>query len=56
MTTGRGRIEVALSPEGTSEIPTVICYEGIYIRDHWSEFEAGPWWMREVPDLEQQLA
>ncbi len=56
METGRGRIEAAFSPEGVPEIPAVICYEGIYIRDHWPEFEAGPWWVREAPDPERQLA
>jgi len=56
MTTGRGRIEAALSREGAREIPVVVCYEGIYIRDHWPEFDAGLWWVRESADLAAQMA
>ena len=53
--TGRAKIEAALSPEGTAEIPAVLCYEGIYIRDHWAQLTTVPWWHQESPDLEQQL-
>ena len=53
---GREKIEAAFSREGTAEIAAVICYEGIYIRDHWPQFEAGPWWLQEAPDIERQLA
>jgi len=34
----------------------VICYEGIYIRDHWRALTALPWWTRQDPDLQAQLA
>ena len=34
--TGRERIEAALSKDGASKIPVVICYERIFIRDHWA--------------------
>ena len=54
--TGREKIKAAFSREGTAEIAAVICYEGIYIRDHWPQFEAGPWWLQEAPDIERQLA
>ncbi len=33
--TGKEKIEAAFSIDGTPEIPAVICYEGIYIRDRW---------------------
>jgi hypothetical protein len=54
--TGRRNIEAALSPGGAREIPVVIPYEGIFIRDHWSALTGCPWWYPESPDLEHQLA
>jgi hypothetical protein len=33
----------------------VICYEGIFARDHWRQLTAHPWWYREAPDIERQL-
>lgn len=54
--TGKEKILAALSGEGTSEIPAVICYEDIYIRDHWSDITSCPWWYAYSPDLEQDLA
>ncbi|MDQ1326843.1 MAG: Uroporphyrinogen deCOase protein [Candidatus Poribacteria bacterium] len=53
--TGRQKIESALSPSGTNEIPAVICYEGIYIRDHWEQLTSCPWWYQYSPDIELQL-
>jgi uroporphyrinogen-III decarboxylase len=53
--TGRQRIEAALSPAGSPEIPAVICYEGVYVRDHWKELTALPWWHAEAPDVDLQL-
>ena len=53
--TGRQKIEAALSPGGTPEIPAVICYEGICIRDHWEELTSYPWWYRQSPDLHHQM-
>ena len=54
--TGRQKIEAALSSDGTPEIPAVICYEGIYIRDHWEQFSPYPWWYQQAPDIERQVA
>ncbi len=54
--TGREKIEAAFSGGGASEIPAVICYEGIYIRDHWSQLTSCPWWYAQSPKLEHQLA
>jgi len=53
--TGRERIEEALSPRGTAEPPAVICYEGVFIRDHWGELTDLPWWYADDPDVERQL-
>jgi hypothetical protein len=41
---GKEKIEAAFSKEGTCEIPVVICYEGIFIRDHWDQLTSSPWW------------
>ena len=54
--TGRQKIEAALSKDGTPEIPAVICYEGIFIRDHWEQLTSYPWWYQHVPDIERQIA
>ncbi|MDP6041769.1 MAG: uroporphyrinogen decarboxylase family protein, partial [Candidatus Latescibacteria bacterium] len=54
--TGRQKIEAAFSEAGSPEIPAVICYEGICIRDHWEELTACPWWYRFSPDLGHQLS
>ena len=54
--TGRDKIEAALSGGGAREIPVVICYEGIYIRDHWRQLTSCPWWYRHSPELAQQVA
>jgi len=49
-------MEAAFSPEGTPEIPAVICYEGIYIRDHWAQLTIAPWWHQYVPNVDLQMA
>lgn len=49
--TGRAKVAAAFSREGTREIPVVLCYEGIYIRDHWSQLTDFPWWYQFSPDL-----
>jgi len=54
--TGCEKIEAALSERGTPEIPAVICYEGIYVRDHWRQLTASPWWYAHSPDISRQLA
>jgi len=53
--TGKQKIESAFSLNGTSEIPAVICYEGIYIRDHREQLTSCPWWYQYSPDIEEQL-
>ena len=54
--TGRERIEAAFTPEGTPEIGAVICYSGIYHRDHWNDLTAEPWWALHSGDPEMHLA
>lgn len=53
--TGKEKIDAAFSTDGARETPAVICYEGIYIRDHWEQLTACPWWYKDVPDLEKQI-
>ncbi|MHB1357731.1 MAG: uroporphyrinogen decarboxylase family protein [Anaerolineae bacterium] len=55
MTTGRERLQAALSPDGTAEIPAVICYEGIFYRDHWKRITSYPWWYAMDTDLDRQV-
>jgi len=52
---GREKMEAALSPEGTPEIPVVICYEDFFIRDHWDQLTAAPWWFVYESDLDRQM-
>jgi len=54
--TGRQKTEAALSKNGTPEIPAVICYEGIFIRDQWERLTLYPWWYKQAPDMERQMA
>lgn len=53
---GREKIEAAFSRDGAPAIPAVICYEGIYTRDHWSQVTEYPWWDSVSPDLQHQMA
>ena len=54
--TGRQKIEAAFSGDGSREIPAVICYENIYIRDNWDQLTNCPWWFEESFSLEEQMA
>ena len=54
-TTGRQKIEAAFSREGTRDIAAVLCYEEIFIRDHWEQLSAYPWWYKDTPDIERQM-
>ena len=53
--TGREKIEAAFSKNGAQEIPAVICYESILIRDHWDEFTSCPWWYQFEYEIDRQL-
>jgi hypothetical protein len=52
---GREKIWSAFAPEGAAEIPVVIPYEDIFIRDHWSTLSRRPWWVRASLDVETQV-
>jgi len=54
--TGRERLLAAFSPEGTPTPGAVICYEGIFVRDHAADASPRPWWYQASPNLEHQLA
>lgn len=54
--TPREKLEAAFTPAGTPEFGAVLCYEGIHIRDHWSQLTAAPWWHLFSPALDHQLA
>ena len=54
--TGREKIEAAFSADGARELPVVICYEGIFTRDHWEQVSSHPWWFRQAPDIARQVA
>lgn len=54
--TGREKMEAAFSPEGTPEIPAVICYHGICLRDHWAEITEQPWWAPSAADSGRAFA
>ena len=53
---GRERVCAAFSVEGAPEIAAVIPYEGIYVRDHWSQLTPRPWWAQYAPSVEEQCA
>jgi hypothetical protein len=54
--TGRERLLAAFGPQGTRTPGAVICYEGIFVRDHATAVSPKPWWYRQSPNLEHQLA
>jgi len=53
--TGRERILAALSPQGSPQAPAAICYEGIYVRDHWDQLTDLPWWYQFESDVDRQV-
>ena len=54
--TGREKVEAALSEYGTPEVPAVINYHGIFLRDHWDQITDQPWWSLSDLDPERQFA
>jgi uroporphyrinogen-III decarboxylase len=56
MLTGREAVTAALSKDGSAEIPAVLCYPGVYIRDHWKQLTNAPWWHQHSTDVAQQVA
>ena len=56
MMTGRQKIEAALSREGSKEFAAVDSWEYVFVRDHWDQLTASPWYDQFSPDLERQIA
>ena len=56
MLTGRQKIEAAFSNEGCQEFAATDCWEYVFIRDHWDQLTASPWYDQYSPDLERQTA
>ena len=54
--TGKQKINAAFSTAGARDIPAVICYEGIFTRDHWRQLTPHPWWYQHAPEIERQMA
>jgi len=54
MITGRQKIEGAFSSEGSKEFAATDCWEYVFIRDHWDQLTASPWYDQYSPDLERQ--
>ena len=52
---GREKFEAAFSAEGSPEIPAVICYDRLFIRDHWKQLFDHPWWYWYSPDVDEQF-
>lgn len=44
--TGQEKVHRALSPEGSPSFGAVICYESLFLRDHWDELTDAPWWFQ----------
>ena len=53
---GRRKVEDAFTDAGTPDTPAVVCYETIYVRDHWDQLTDYPWWYAQEPSIERQLA
>ena len=52
---GREKIDAAFSMDGSPEIAAVICYEEIFIRDHWTQLTSCPWWYHYELDIDKQM-
>jgi hypothetical protein len=50
------RFNEAFSSTGTTEFPVVICYDSIFVRDHWNKITDVPWWYRDSGIVEYELA
>jgi len=54
--TGLEKILAAFSPDGSPETPVVICYPGIFERDHLGALTHLPWWHGVDTDPDRQAA
>jgi len=53
--TSRALIQSVLDHQNPAQTPVVICYEGIFGRDHWEQLTEAPWWHTHSPDIDAQL-
>lgn len=51
--TGREMLEAAFSPEGSPAFAALICYQSLFLRDHWDECTDAPWWWQFEADPER---
>ncbi|MCG6911831.1 MAG: uroporphyrinogen decarboxylase family protein [Deltaproteobacteria bacterium] len=56
MLTGKQKIEAAFSEEGSKEFAAVDCWEYVFVRDHWDQLTAAPWYDQYSPDIERQAS
>jgi len=56
MLTGRQKIEAAFTRDGSREFAAAVCWEDVFVRDHWGQLTATPWYDQYSPDLERQMA
>ncbi len=53
--TPRRRMLLAIDRGPLDEVPVVICYLGIFLRDHWQGITDKPWWALRSPDIADRL-
>ena len=56
MLTGKQKIEAAFSDEGSKEFAAVDCWEYVFVRDHWDQLTASPWYDHYSPDIQRQAS
>ncbi|MBU4201097.1 MAG: hypothetical protein KKG09_10340 [Verrucomicrobia bacterium] len=54
--TGHDKITAAFSPSGVSQVGVVSGYVDIFVRDHWRELTAVPWWYINSGVIEKEVA
>ena len=52
---GRQLMERVLSNKGSAQVPVVVPYEGLFMRDHWAELTSCPWWWHWESDPERVM-
>lgn len=51
MLTARQKIEAAFSREGSREFAATVCWEDVFVRDHWDQLTASPWYDCRAPGI-----
>lgn len=52
---GRKRMFQAITEGVSEEVPVVLPYIGIFLRDHWEEITTKPWWIQNSWDLKSRI-